>query len=275
MLISIIITVKNEEKSMPHLLDSLIVQEKPFEVIIVDANSDDNTQKIVKDYSKKYDFIHLLECDAHKSKSRNYGVKQSKGEAIAFTDGNCKADPNWLKEIRKNLREGYDIVAGKTIHYGFKGFTTLKRVPLLYKGNDASYPTCNIAYKKQLFNKIKGFDPWFKEAEDVDLNYRALTHGGKIVYNEKAIIYHTGSENLKSFIKKSFWYGFGRKELSIRHGSLASNYNILGLVKIEKDESIWKIIRLFFGFLGYLLAVAIGRKPESKERLRKGKISKH
>jgi len=275
MIISIIITVKNEAKSMPNLLDSLIIQEKPFEIIIVDSSSTDGTQEIVKKYSEKYDNIQLLIYDGHKGDSRNQGVKNSKGDVVAFTDGNCKADLNWLKEFRKSLAEGYDIVAGKTIHYGFKGFTTLKRVPLLYNGNDASYPTCNIAYKKPLFKKIKGFYPWFKEAEDVDLNYRALTAGGKIVYNEKAIIHHTGSENLKSFVKKSFWYGFGRKELSIRHGSLASGYNIIGLVKIEKDESIWKLIRLSFGFLGYLLAVAIGGKPESKERLRKGKISKH
>lgn len=275
MFISIITTVKNEASSISNLLDSLLIQEKPFEIIIVDSSSTDGTQEIVKKYSEKYDNIKLIIYDGHKGDSRNYGVKNSKGEVIAFTDGNCKADQNWLKEIRKQINNGYDVVAGKTIHYGFKGFTSLKRVPIYHKGGDASYPTCNIAYKKELFKKIGGFDSWFKEAEDVDINYRALDADAKIVYAKNAIIHHTGSENLKSFVKKSFWYGFGRKELSIRHGSLASNYNILGLVKIEKDETIWKLIRLFFGFLGYILATAIGGKPESKERLRKEKISRH
>jgi glycosyltransferase involved in cell wall biosynthesis len=273
--ISVIITVKNEEKSMVQLLDSLIVQQKPFEIIIVDANSTDSTQDIVKKYSSKYDFITLLSYDAHKGESRNYGVKHSKGEIVAFTDGSCKADPNWLKEIRKQIGKGYDVVAGKTIHYGFHGFASLKRVPIFHKGGDASYPTCNIAYKKEIFKKINGFDNWFKEAEDVDLNYRALDAGAKLVYAEKAVIHHMGSENLNSFIKKSFWYGFGRKELSLRHGSLASKYNAIGLVKIEKDETIWKLVRLFFGFLGYLLAVIIGKKAKTKEKLRKAKISKH
>ncbi|MDH7517805.1 MAG: glycosyltransferase [Candidatus Thermoplasmatota archaeon] len=54
MLISIIITVKNEVKNISHLLDSLLVQEKPFEIIIVDANSTDGTLEIVKDYESKY-----------------------------------------------------------------------------------------------------------------------------------------------------------------------------------------------------------------------------
>ena len=275
MLISIIITIKNEANSMPHLLDSLLVQEKPFEIIIVDASSTDGTQEIVNEYASKHKFVRLLEYDSHKGDSRNYGVRHAKGEIIAFTDGSCIANSSWLREIRKKLNEGYDVVAGKTLHFGFSGFTTLKRVEIHHKGGDASYPTCNIAYKKEIFDKIDGFDPWFKEAEDVDLNYRALDAGAKIAYDKKMIIYHIGSETLKSFIKKSFWYGFGRKELSIRHGSLAAGYDALGLVKIGKEESIWKLIRLFFGFLGYLLAIAIGGKPESKERLRKGNISKH
>jgi len=275
MLISIIVTVKNEEESMPHLLDSLIVQEKPVEVIIVDSNSDDKTQEIVKKYSKKYDFIKLLECDAHKSKSRNYGVKHSNGDAVAFTDGSCIANPFWIKEIREKLNKGFDVVAGKTIQFGFTGFSKLKRVPLYHKGGDASYPTCNIAYKKELFEKINGFDPWLKEAEDVDINYRALDNNAKFIFNNKAIIYHLGSETVNSFIKKSFWYGFGRKELAIKHGSLWKSHNVLDMFKIDKEESIWKFIRNFFGFLGYLFGIIIAKNPEKKEKLRKSNISKH
>ena len=275
MFISVIVTVKNEEKSMPHLLDSLIVQEKPFEVIIVDANSDDRTQEIVKNYSEKYDFIKLLECDAHKSKSRNYGVKHSKGDAVAFTDGSCTANPFWLKAFREKLNEGYDVIAGKTIHFGFSGFSNLKRVPLYHKDGDASYPTCNICYRKELFEKINGFDSWLKEAEDVDINYRALDNGAKFTYNKNAVIYHLGSETLKSFIKKSFWYGFGRKELAVKHGGLWKSHNVLDMFKITKDESIWKLIRNFFGFLGYLFGIIIAKNPERKERLRKSSVSKH
>jgi len=46
--ISIVITVKNEAENIADLLDSLVVQEKPFEILVIDANSDDGTQEIVK-----------------------------------------------------------------------------------------------------------------------------------------------------------------------------------------------------------------------------------
>jgi len=55
MLISVVITVKNEVEHMPQLLESLLIQEKPFEIIVVDANSTAGTPEIVKDYPKQHE----------------------------------------------------------------------------------------------------------------------------------------------------------------------------------------------------------------------------
>ena len=121
-MISIVITVKNEAEHMPQLLDSLLVQEKPFEIIVVDADSSDGTAEIVKDYAKQHEEIKYILYDQTRGESRNYGVDQAKGDAIAFTDGSCMADPNWLREMRVRLLEDYDIVAGNTIRSGFSGF---------------------------------------------------------------------------------------------------------------------------------------------------------
>ncbi len=44
MLISIIITVRNEERNLPNLLDSLVAQEQPIEIIIIDSASEDRTR---------------------------------------------------------------------------------------------------------------------------------------------------------------------------------------------------------------------------------------
>jgi len=50
MLISAVVTVRNESKNIRDLLDSLVVQEQPFEVVIVDSYSDDDTRRIIKGY---------------------------------------------------------------------------------------------------------------------------------------------------------------------------------------------------------------------------------
>ena len=275
MMISIVITVKNEAEGMNALLDSLLVQEKPFEIIIVDANSNDGTQDIVNSYSSKHPEIKLIEYDATRGESRNKGVKHAKGEIIAFTDGGCTTEKNWLHEIRKNLTETYDIVAGKTIPRQQNAFTSVSRVEVYHKNGDASFPTCNIAYKKALFERIKGFDSWFKEAEDVDLNYRALDQGANMKYDENMIIYRKGAESFSNFIKKSFWYGFGRKELEIRHGSLWSNYDVGGMIGMKKDESFWKFIRLSIAFLGYIFCIFVGNRSKTKEKMRNSNFHSH
>ena len=249
MLISIIITVKNEAKSIPHLLDSLMVQQKPFEIIIVDANSDDGTRDIVKNRQKKYPEIKLFTKEGSRGKGRNFGVKQSQGKIIAFTDGGCTADKNWLSELRKKIIEGYDIVAGKTIDTGT--FTEIKRVELEIEGYDITWPSCNLAYRKQIFEKICGFDEQFITAEDVDLNFMAVNAGAKLVYSEKAVIYRNSARTIKEYLKQSFWYGFGRKQLTIKHGKLWKGYSPQQMFKTQL--TIQGLTRLFFGLLGYIV----------------------
>ena len=137
--VSIVITVKNEAKSIAEFLDSLVVQEEPFEIIIVDANSKDDTQEIIRKYSEKYKQIKLFIHEGSRGEGRNFGVSKAKGDIIAFTDGGCRADKNWLKELKKKMEEGFDVVAGKTVDVGpFKDI--IERVKIEYKGYDITYP---------------------------------------------------------------------------------------------------------------------------------------
>ncbi len=254
-LISIVITVRNEADSISELLDSLLVQEKPFEIIIVDANSDDGTPEIVKRYAEKYGEIKLYIHGGSRGEGRNFGVKKSKGDVIAFTDGGCKADKNWLTELRKGIKEGYGVVAGETINKG--PFREIKRVSVKYKDcEDITYPSCNLAYKKELFDRIGGFDTRFITAEDIDLNLRAVDIGAKILYNPNAIIYRRTAQNFVSLIKQSFWYGYGRKQLTLKHGRLWRSYSPQKMFQTQLSFS--GILRLGFGLLGYLTCKITG-----------------
>ncbi len=259
MFISIVITVKNEADNIAELLDSLLIQEEPFEIIIVDANSNDGTQEILKEYAEKYKQVKFFIHAGSRGEGRNFGVKKAKGKIIAFTDGGCKADKNWLKELRKKINEGYDIVAGKTINVG--RFEEIERVKVYYKGYDVTYPSCNLAYRKELFEKIGGFDNRFVTAEDIDLNLRAIKAGGKITYNENAIIYRKTAKNILSFIKQAFFYGYGRKQLALKHGQLWKSYSMEQI--FSTHLSFLGLFRLFFGMLGYLVCKMSGGKLKS------------
>lgn len=248
MLASIIVTTKNEEKTISKLLDTLLTQDKPFEIIIVDSQSTDNTQKIIKKYIKNHSEIKLYIKKSTRGEGRNFGVAKAIGEIIAFTDGGCTANKKWLQSLKNKIKEGYEIAAGKTIDTGY--FKDVKRVKIEINNYDITYPSCNLAYRKELFKKINGFDTRFITAEDIDLNFRAIENGAKIGYTDQAVIYRKSASNIISLIKQAFWYGYGRKQLSLKHGRLWKKYSPKQIFKTHLD--IKSLIRLSFGLLGYL-----------------------
>jgi cellulose synthase/poly-beta-1,6-N-acetylglucosamine synthase-like glycosyltransferase len=257
MLISIVLNLLNEERNVKDLLDSLVIQEQPIEIIVVDAGSGDNTRIIVGEYVKRYDFIKLFIKPGTRGESTNFGIQMSKGNVVAFTGGDCIANAFWVKELRRSLVHS-SIVAGRTVNIGYHAFADLDRVELFYKGSDLSYPSCNMAFRRSVLNEVGGFDPWFITAEDIDLNYRAVRTGHNIEYNEDAIIYHRTKGGFKSFFKQAFWNGYGRKQLTLKHGSLWSNYSPTQMLKRRINP--WYFVRLIVAIMGYLMCKFFGER---------------
>ncbi len=258
MKISVVLNLLNEKRHIRDLLDSLVTQEPPIEVVIVDAGSWDGTVETIQEYIKSNLEIKLYHKPGSRGESTNYGIMKSTGDAIATVGGDCIANPFWIKELRKSLRE-FDIVAGKTINIGYHAFEDLERVELFHKGVDISYPSASMVWKKEVLDKIVGFDPWFVTAEDIDLNLRAVSEGFKFGYNENAIVYHRTKGSFRGFLKQAFWNGWGRKQLTMKHGTLWSSYKPQRL--LETSKSAWAVVRLLFAVLGYLCCKFFEKSP--------------
>jgi len=125
-----------------------------------------------------------------------------------------------------------------------------------------TYPGCNTAYKREVLDKVGGLDPWFITAEDIDLNYRAVSAGYKIIYNENAIMYHRTRGSLYGFFKQAFWNGVGRKQLTLKHGRLWGSYQPLEMIK--REMNIWSLSRLIVAMLGYIAYKLFGDKRYEK-----------
>jgi glycosyltransferase involved in cell wall biosynthesis len=249
--LSIITTVKNESKNIRNFIESALLQEPPWELIIVDAMSTDKTGEIIKEYANRYDNIKLIQKKCSRGEGRNIGVANSTSEYVIFTDGDVILDPLWLKYMREDFEKGEEVVAGNTILTGNKKFAELERVKLYYKNVDLTFPSCNLGYKKSLFLKIGGFDPVFITAEDIDLNFRAVAENKKLYYDERAIVYNKTRDNFISFYKQAFWNGYGRKQLTLKHGNLWKNYNMKNMFN-NKSFRLVPLSRLGIAMLGYI-----------------------
>ncbi len=255
-LISVVTTVRNEEAHLGQLLDSLVVQAPPFEVVLFDAESRDRTFEIASEYARRWpQTFRVVRRRGSRGVGRNEAARLARGEVLAFIDGDCFADSRWLERIRAAMRDA-PIVAGQTVTVGKPRFGQLERVELIQSGSDVTYPSCNLAYRRDLFWRLGGFDPRFVTAEDIDLNLRAVRQGATIRYEPTALVYHHMRSTFVRFLYQAFWNGYGRKQLTEKQGSLWGSYRVRRLLAGQRGAIAWA--RLTAAFAGYGMRVLTG-----------------
>ena len=248
------VTVRNEAKHLRHLLDSLAPQRHLAQVIVVDAMSTDGTAAIAESYKGRLPGMVVVRQACRRGEGRNIGARLATGDLLAFIDGDCIANPFWLERLVQGWAGQEDrVVAGSTQYVGFWAFTKLNRVELSRNGQDTSWPSCNLAYPRGLFERLGGFDGAFVTAEDIDLNYRAVAAGARIVHVPEAIVYAQARDSITGFLRQAYWNGYGRKQLTAKHGRLWHQYSLGRLLRIN-GASFWGVLRMAWGFLGYMAA---------------------
>ncbi len=246
--VSLISTIKNEEKNLINWLDSVENQSRlPDEFIIVDGGSTDKTLDILKKYIQNTKLkIILIECaNLNIARGRNIGIKKAKYEIIASTDAGCILDVKWLEKIVKpfEIDLKVDVVAG--FYYAkydtkFQEMISHFFVPFLeYLEIRKFLPSSrSIAYKKSIHEKIRGYPEWLTFAgEDTlfDLNLGKITQAW--VFVPEASVYWNTPKNISQAYKLAFKYAKGDGEA----GLFAQSYDYL--------KYFFLSITLFFAFI--------------------------
>jgi glycosyltransferase AglI len=258
--VSVVITTRNEEQRVGALLESLAGQEPPFEVVLVDAESRDRTFEIAQAFRDRHPgLISLVRRPCSRGGGRNLGVKAARADYVAFIDGDCVADSRWLANLRRSA-DPKRVVAGRTMTLGKPKYGALERVELFQGGYDVTYPSCNLLYPKALFEQLHGFDTAFVTAEDIDLNLRAVRLGASIVYDPEALVLHHMRTTFVRFLYQAFWNGYGRKQLTEKHGSLWVRYRLRRLMAGQKGAIAWA--RLVAALAGYASRMITGPTPQ-------------
>ena len=105
---SVIIPVYNRAGHMPDLIQALLNQDYPVEIIIVDDGSTDNTA----DIARRYPVTYIYQKNSGPASARNHGVVESDGDVVAFTDSDCIPQKDWIRRLTEGFEDNVGAVAG-------------------------------------------------------------------------------------------------------------------------------------------------------------------
>lgn len=172
-LISVIIPTHNSESTIQNCIESLIstsFSRDKFEIIIVDDGSTDETVNIAKRIGVDK-IIETHQC--FPGIARNIGVRDARGEFLAFLDSDCKIKVGWFESIIDELQKiqamsgpiengnTHSLVAWAEYFVEFGGFDRNRKQTSL-----RFLPGCNQAIQKETFEKAGGFSN-VRASEDV------------------------------------------------------------------------------------------------------------
>lgn len=221
--VSVVIPVRDGERSLPALLDSLERQSlarERYEVIVVDNASRDATAQLAAARGAQV----VTEPVPNRSRARNAGVAHAAAPLLAFTDADCVADEHWLAQLLA-ARDRAPLVAGRVELQTAAEPNAVERFEKRWRFSQRQWvemgwaATANLLVHREAFEQVGGFDPAYRHiAEDADFCIRAQRAGFALAYTPDALVLHDGEAALGPLLRRSFFHGYSANQAHHRLG---------------------------------------------------------
>ena len=242
--VSVIVCAHNEENNLRDYLHSLLAQDYPcFEVIVVDDGSEDETQRVLKEYARQYQNLYLTfvphgaRVVSSKKLAITIGIKAAKYDYILLTDADCRPESRyWIRNMMSGFdSENVEVVLGFGAYFEKKGLlNSLICYDTLFSGLQymgmakAGYPYMgvgrNLAYRKETFFNNNGFQGLLNERagdDDLFVNKVAKKGNTKVVCNADSLTWSP---------PKCTWHEWVHQKR--RHLSVSPHYNTRSKLRI-------------------------------------------
>jgi glycosyltransferase involved in cell wall biosynthesis len=189
--VSVIIPIYNGAADLPDLLDCLQHQtysSDRVEYLLVDNGSSDRTAAMIQAAQNssppQFTLCYLSETAIQSSyAARNTGIRAAKGSILAFTDADCRPQPQWLSRLVEPFADPQvGLVAGEIT--ALPGNSLLERYAdrheTLSQKHTLAHSFCpygqtaNLALRRQILEQVGLFRPYLTTGGDADLCWRIL-----------------------------------------------------------------------------------------------------
>ena len=226
--LSVVICARNESENLRRNLPAILKQDYPdFEVIVINDGSTDESEDLLSELEEEYpNLYHSFTPDSARYISRKklaltLGIKASKYDWLVFTEADCTpVSDKWLRRIARNFTPSTDIVLGYSGYERGKGwlhkrvsfdslFTSLRYLGFALAGNPFMGIGRNLAYRKELFFKVKGFSTHLnmqRGEDDLFINQIANENNTRVETSPDSVIRMQPVERYKDWKEEKVSY---------------------------------------------------------------------
>jgi glycosyltransferase involved in cell wall biosynthesis len=236
--LSIVICTYNRATKLAAALEHLQSLTAPgdtsWEIVVVDNRSTDNTPAVIAAVAARtgLPIRYVYEGHPGSGAAHNAGISESTGEIIAFIDDDVFPAVDWLNTIVSEFRRDAELagLGGRVALHNLLDYpVTIRTRTDRYQLSGTwdlmnGIPGCNMAFRRKALFAIGGFDPDFgagatlPSAEDMELIFRALKHGLKLVYCPNVVASHDHGRRTQAQLDGLFKsYVVGRGAMYAKH----------------------------------------------------------
>jgi succinoglycan biosynthesis protein ExoA len=236
--ITVIVPVRDEARFIAGTIGQLVAQDYPadrFEILVVDGRSSDATRAIAESLAAKHRQVRVLDNPGRlSSAARNVGLGAARGELILVVDGHCQLDGrDHLGNVAAAFRRSGADCLGRPQPLDVTEATLLQRAiaaarsswlghhpdSFIYSSEERIVPAKSVAvaYRREIFDRVGGFDERFDACEDVELNHRVDRAGLRCFFTPAVRVRYFPRSSLRGLFRQMARYGRGRVRLLRKH----------------------------------------------------------
>ena len=204
---TVVVPIRNERARLPELLAALAAQTLPpaaFEVVLGDDGSSDGSRALARAYPGVRVAAGL---PRNSYAARNRAARKGSAPALAFCDADCIPEPRWLETGLAAL-ETAEVAAGRVRFLPPPRPTiwTLLSLDLFFdqerEVRAGRAVTANLFVRRDVFDRLDGFDEARPSGGDLDFVGRAVATGATLVYAPAAVVGHPTFDDGRTFMRR-------------------------------------------------------------------------